>query len=93
MTMAICCLGSGCSTSQHTVDKWQSRVNKWLPEGISHDDARRIMVQHGFRVYIDHPDDMDCDKKMAFHLVDVGLSFTNGKLTSHSTSIGGGLQF
>jgi hypothetical protein len=83
MTVALCCLGSACKTSQHTQDRWTNRINHWVPAGTSQDDARRIMVQHGFDVLIDNPTEMSFHKSTAFHEIGVGLSFTNGKIRTN----------
>src|SRR5438445_6765133 len=85
--MALCFSTSGCATSPRVRNRWVNRVNHWLPAGISRDDARRIMKQHGFRVYIDSADRMVCDKKTAFHLIEVTMSFIDGKLTHHNTIV------
>src|ERR1700722_8949722 len=60
MIMVACCLVSGCifvPTSESTVKKWQSRVNKWLPVGTTTQEICQIMSKHGFTCFRTHGGD------------------------------------
>jgi hypothetical protein len=80
MIVTACFLVSGCKTSEGAIHKWQSRVNDWIRVGMSTDDVRKVMSQHGFSCTEPALNGMSCYKDTGFNRIGVSLAIVDGKV-------------
>jgi hypothetical protein len=92
ITIAYCCLCSGCASTESLQKSWSVSMAKAIPIGTTKEDAVKIMRNHGFYssagalgVY--------GQKDTAFLVINISFELTNNKISSLPVvNIGSGIH-